>query len=63
MWREFLDFDTYSEGRGSTVKSIITGRTASYPFRAIAGVANTGDLQELDRTPLCASQLVLLLGV
>ena len=40
MWREFLDFDTYSEGRGSTVKSIITGRTASYPFRAIAGVAN-----------------------
>ena len=45
MWREFLDFDTYSEGRGSTVKSIITGRTASYPFRAIAGVANTGDLQ------------------
>ena len=45
MWREFLDFDTYSEGRGSTVKSIITGKTASYPFRAIAGVANTGDLQ------------------
>ena len=27
------------------MKSIITGKTASYPFRAIAGVANTGDLQ------------------
>lgn len=43
MWREFLDFDTYSEGRGSTVKSIITGKMVSCPFRAMAGVANTGD--------------------
>lgn len=23
MWREFLDFDTYSEGRGSTVERVL----------------------------------------
>jgi alpha-glucuronidase len=43
MWREFLDFDTYCEGRGSTVKRIVTGKIAPHSFRAMAGVANTGD--------------------
>lgn len=41
MWREFLDFDTYSKGPGSTVAQIITEET--FPHHAMAGVANTGD--------------------
>lgn len=43
MWRDFLDFDTYSKGSGSTVTRIMTGEVAHQPLRAIAGVANTGD--------------------
>lgn len=43
MWRDFLDFDTYSHGRGSTIAHLITGETTPYPYRAMAGVANTGD--------------------
>jgi len=38
MWKEFLESDTYVNGRGSTVAKIL----ASSPMTAIAGVANTG---------------------
>lgn len=40
MWKKFFDFDTYSNGKGSTIANILT-RHEKYP--AIAGVANTGD--------------------
>lgn len=43
MWREFLDFDTHSKGPGSTIAKIITGKTPLPSYRAMAGVANTGD--------------------
>ena len=43
MWREFLDFDTHCKGAGSTIAKILTGEVIPQSYRAIAGVANTGD--------------------
>ncbi len=43
MWKEYLEFDTYAKGRGSTLASIIDGNTHNYQMTGIAGVANTGD--------------------
>lgn len=43
MWRKFFDFDTFCEGRGSTVAGIAEGKVYKQKFTAIAGVANTGD--------------------
>lgn len=43
MWKEYLEFDTYANGRGSTLASIIDGSTHNYRMTGIAGVANTGD--------------------
>jgi alpha-glucuronidase len=42
MWREFLDADTYSRGRGSTVARVIDGSLFKQTLTGIAGVANTG---------------------
>ncbi len=42
MWREVLDSDTYSAGKGSTVSKIIDGTLYKQPMTGIAGVANTG---------------------
>lgn len=38
MWREFLDSDTYVNGRGSTVSKVVSRQRLT----GIAGVANTG---------------------
>ena len=43
MWREFLDFATHCKGAGSTIAKILTGEVIPQSYRAIAGVANTGD--------------------
>ena len=42
MWKEYLDFDLYSKGKGSTLASIIDGTLNNYQMTGIAGVANTG---------------------
>ena len=42
MWKEYLDFDTYAKGTGSTLASIIDGSLHNYQITGIAGVANTG---------------------
>jgi alpha-glucuronidase len=42
MWREFLDSDTYAQGRGSTVSKVIDGTLYRQRLTGIAGVANTG---------------------
>ena len=42
MWREFLDSDTYAQGRGSTVSKVVDGTLYRQPLTGIAGVANTG---------------------
>jgi alpha-glucuronidase len=43
MWKEYLDFDLYAKGKGSTLASIIDGTLNHYPMTGIAGVANTGN--------------------
>jgi alpha-glucuronidase len=42
MWKEYLEFDTYAKGKGSTLASIIDGSLHNYRMSGIAGVANTG---------------------
>ena len=43
MWRQtFLDFDTYCNGKGSTVTNIITGKTFPSRMLGMAGVGNIG---------------------
>ncbi|MDD5064499.1 MAG: alpha-glucuronidase family glycosyl hydrolase [Phycisphaerae bacterium] len=43
MWKEYLEFDTYAKGKGSTLASIIDGSSHNYKMTGIAGVTNTGD--------------------
>jgi alpha-glucuronidase len=42
MWKEYLEFDSYAKGPGSTLASIIDGSLRRSPMTGIAGVANTG---------------------
>jgi alpha-glucuronidase len=42
MWKEFFEFDTYCNGAGSTIAKL-TGDVYPSCYRAIAGVANTGN--------------------
>lgn len=42
QWKEILDFDTFSEGKGSTVKKIIAGKVYPQKFGGIAAVSNIG---------------------
>jgi len=43
MWKEYLQFDTFAKGPGSSLASIIDGTVQKYRMTGIAGVANTGD--------------------
>ncbi len=43
MWKEYLEFDTYAKGKGSTLASVIDGSLQNYRMTGIAGVANIGD--------------------
>jgi alpha-glucuronidase len=43
MWKEYLEFDTYAKGKGSTLASIIDGSLQHYKMTGIAGVTNIGD--------------------
>ena len=42
MWEEFLNSDTYQEGKGSTVARCTDGSVYSQKYTAIAGVSNVG---------------------
>lgn len=43
MWKEYLQFDTYAKGPGSTLASIVDGSLQKYRMTGIAGVANIGN--------------------
>ena len=43
MWKEYLRFDTYAKGPGSTLASIVDGSLQKYRMTGIAGVANIGN--------------------
>ena len=43
LFKECLDADTYSKGKGSTVAKVIDGSLDNYPITGIAGVANIGN--------------------
>jgi len=43
MWKEFLETDTYAEGKGTSISSIATGNIFLQKFTACAGVANIGE--------------------
>lgn len=43
QWKEALDFDTYSTGKGATVKEIVNGNLYNYKYSGVAGVINFGD--------------------
>lgn len=42
MWEEFLESDTYQQGKGSTVAKVTNGSIYPQKYTAIAGVANIG---------------------
>ena len=43
MWKEYLQFDLFAKGPGSTLASVVDGKLRDSPMTGIAGVANTGD--------------------
>lgn len=43
MWKEVLESDTYSKGKGSTVAKVITGQLEGHDQSGIAGVTNIGN--------------------
>lgn len=43
MWREFLEADTYAEGKGTTIDKISSGKIYPQKITALAGVANIGE--------------------
>ena len=45
MWKEYLQFDTFSKGEGSYAAKVIDGTLHNYHMTAIAGVTNIGDDQ------------------
>ena len=60
MWKEYLQFDTFARGPGSSLASIVDGSLHRYRMTGIAGVANTGDETQLVRTSLRPGKLVCL---
>lgn len=43
LWKEVFDFDTYARGKGSTVKSIVSGSLYKYDYSGVAAVSNIGN--------------------
>ena len=43
MMKEVLDADTYANGKGTSVASIIDGSSSNYKITGMAGVSNIGD--------------------
>jgi alpha-glucuronidase len=42
QWKNILDFDTYADGKGSTVSRIVTGKVFPMKYCGFAGVSNIG---------------------
>lgn len=55
MWREILDFDTYVQGKGSTVANIVRGAAYGQKFCGMAAVINTGNDKNWTGTDLAAA--------
>ncbi|MBN1782212.1 alpha-glucuronidase [bacterium] len=43
MWKEYLEFDTYAGGKGSSLARIVDGTVLPYTMTGIAGVSNIGN--------------------
>lgn len=43
LWKEVFDYDTYARGKGSTVKSVISGSLYKYDYSGVAAVSNIGN--------------------
>ncbi len=43
MWKEYLEFDLYAKGPGSTLAKVVDGSLFGYKMSGIAGVTNIGD--------------------
>lgn len=43
MWKEILDFDTYGQGKDTTVKKVISRETFKNKYGGFAAVTNIGD--------------------
>ncbi|WP_234124667.1 alpha-glucuronidase family glycosyl hydrolase [Clostridium hydrogenum] len=52
LWKEVLDFDTFVEGRGSTVSNIVNGSLFERKYGGAAAVANIGDDESWTGHPL-----------
>ncbi|MVM30769.1 alpha-glucuronidase [Spirosoma sp. HMF4905] len=52
IFKECLESDTYINGKGSTVASVIDGSLHKYTMTAIAGVANTGSDRNWTGNPM-----------
>ena len=43
MWKEYLNFDLYAKGKGSTLAKVVDGSLQNYKMTGIVGVTNIGD--------------------
>ena len=57
LWKEALDFDTFSKGKGSHVRDIVSGQFFHMPTGGMAGVANIGDSTAWTANPLAQANL------
>ncbi len=57
MWKEILDFDTFGQGEGTTVKQVVSGECYGQGNCGIAGVINTGDDENWTGNDLAAANL------
>lgn len=57
MWKEILSFDTYRDGEGSTVETIVSGAKEARANCGMAGVINTGDDENWTGNDLAAANL------
>lgn len=57
MWKEVLDFDTYANGKGSTVAKVVSGSLFERKYGGIVGVSNIGDSKSWTGHPLAQANL------
>lgn len=57
QWKEYLEFDTYAKGEGSTLKKIVSGALDGRKSAGIAGVSNVGSDRNWTGHPLAQANL------
>ncbi|NLL38382.1 MAG: alpha-glucuronidase [Clostridiales bacterium] len=57
MWKETLDFDTFTKGEGSTVSRVVDGSLFGLKHGGMAGVSNVGDDNNWCGHPLAQANL------